>query len=84
MDHDACQLSAPNDVTSFLAIKEMTNTTRDKTDEAGWTSSMGNLRDKNESTHTHSINPHEAKPVPNFTPLKTKCVRNINTVQKAK
>jgi len=46
------QLSAPKDVTSFLAIKEMTNTTRDMTDEAGWMSSMGSLRDKNESTHT--------------------------------
>jgi hypothetical protein len=45
------QLSAPKDVTTFLAVKEMTNTTRDKTDEEGWMSSMGFLRDKNESTH---------------------------------
>jgi hypothetical protein len=48
------QLSVPKDVTSILAIKEMKNT-RDKTDEAGWMSSMGSLTEKNESTHKISI-----------------------------
>ena len=72
------QLSAPKDVTSFVAIKKMTKKHK-RQDRWSRVDEFYGLPERQKLKHTQTINPHEAKTIPNFNPLKSKCVCNMKT-----